>query len=191
MIRVLTIALALLLSPALFACKCAMPPFSEETVKPYEFVFYGKVVAVSGCDKTAKVKFTIIELFRGKSFETTELEFDCASDCQMSFSPGEEWLIYSNYENYGQARVELCSFSRKKIDGETGDYNAFNNGMSFADEKKWLEEKLGVQKLNEKDMIDRPHHENARPEGMNVVWTMLIGFAILGVFYFVVRKFIR
>lgn len=176
---------------ALFACECTLGPVTEKSVEPFDFIFAGKVVAVSGCDETAKVKFTVSELYRGKSYATTELEFDCSSDCQMSFAPDEEWLIYAHYTGYGQAKVEFCSYSRKKFANPADDFNTVTHQMDFATEQAWLKHKFGVQKLNEYEIVEQQHHENLKPQGLSMLWVMLAGFGVLGLFYFIVRKFLR
>ena len=191
--KALTI-LVLLLAGKLFAsCDCApLDSLSEKSISGYTFIFYGHVVAISGCDDGhSLVKFSIDELYRGKSFPSTELEFDCASDCQMSFAPDETWIIYAQYTSYGKAGVSICSPSRKLPAKGEIDYASPSHHMDFNTEKKWLETKLGIQKFNEVEIVDQQHHENLKPQGMQAFWLAFIGFAILGVFYFVVRKFIR
>src|SRR6185436_2562869 len=88
-----------------FACDCEMATVSAESISKYELIFVGKVVAISGCDESAKANFAVEKLFRGKCFSATDVEFDCSSDCQMSFVPGQTWIIYATYEKYGEPKV--------------------------------------------------------------------------------------
>jgi hypothetical protein len=193
MMRRLTFFLLLIFSfQKTFACDCKMAGVSMETISKYELIFVGKVVAISGCDDgTAKAYFTVEKLFRGKSFPATDLEFDCSSDCQMTFIPGQTWIIYATYAKYGHPKVHFCSYSRQQFPTDATDYNSAVHGMNFSAELSWLEKNLGLQKLNEKDIQSEMHHENIRPEGYAFFW--YYGFGLLGliVIYFITKKFLK
>lgn len=173
------------------ACDCPSDSLSEKLIRSYDFIFSGKVIAVSGCDKNAHVTFQIEQLFKGKSFATTAVEFDCTSDCQMSFVPGEEWIIYSNYVSYGNAKVEFCSLSRKKMSPGEDDFNTISHGMDFDSEKKKLLVMFGEQKLNKVDPKSEQHHELIHPNGMQTLLYLIGGFAGLVLFYFLGKKFLK
>lgn len=189
--RLFVFTTLLLAAPALWACKCVQEPVSEKTIAPYDFIFYGKVIATSGCDGTSRVKFLVEELYRGSSYGSTELEYDCSSDCQMSFSPDEDWLIYASFTGFDKGKVEFCSYSRMQPGAGEEDFNTVNHGMDFKTEKAWLQSKLGVKPLKEREVVEQQHHENLKPQGMNVIWMMAIGFGTLALFYFITRKFLR
>ena len=174
-----------------FACNCSMDAVSVETIKKFDLIFIGKVAAISGCDKRAEVSFSVQKLFRGKCFPETALEFDCTSDCQMNFAPGETWIIYANYTAYGKAEVQFCSYSRQQFANEKEDYNTSVHGMNFTEELNWLTKNLGEQKLNEKDIQAEQHHENLRPQGYWVLFYLGGGLLGLIAFYFLSRKFLR
>lgn len=174
------------------ACDCQMANVSMDAISKYELIFVGKVVATSGCqDGNAKVNFSVEKLFRGKCYPATDVEFDCSTDCQMSFIPGQTWIIYATYEKYGESKVNFCSYSRQQFSNETEDYNTSTHGMSFSNEAAWLEKNLGVQKLNEKDVQMDQHHENIRPQGYTFLW--YYGFGLLGLvaIYFFSKKFLK
>jgi hypothetical protein len=173
------------------ACDCKTIPLSEASIKNVELIFLGDVVAVSGCNGTSKVSFHVKELYRGKCFEETSIEFDCSSDCQMSFVPGQTWLIYATYKKYGEAIVDFCSYSRQQFASEKDDFNTIAHGMNFSDEKNWLKKTVGIQKLNVKDVGYEQHHENIRPQGFEILWYLAAGFIGLLVFYFLGRKFLK
>ena len=173
------------------ACNCNAVVTDEKSIRQYDFIFLGKVIATSGCDKTSKAKFVVDELFRGKSYATTEVEFDCSSDCQMSFLPGQVWIIYANYTGYGQSKVDFCSLSRMQFDNEKDDFNSASHGMSFKDEVLFLETKLGKQKLNEVDKIDQQHHENIIPNPVQATIALVCGIVGVLLLYFIVRKVLR
>ena len=174
-----------------FACDCEMAGVSMESISSYELIFVGKVVAISGCDENAKANFTVEKLFRGKCFASTDIEFDCSTDCQMSFVPGQTWIIYAKYKKYGEAKVHFCGYSRQQFPDESKDYNTAVHGMKYSEELAWLEKNLGVQKLNEKDIESQQHHENLRPAGYEFFW--YYGFGLLGLIaiYFITKKFLK
>jgi len=175
-----------------FACDCKMAGVSTESIAKYELIFIGKVVAISGCDdEKAKVNFSVEKLFRGKCFPATDVKFDCATDCQMSFAPGQTWIIYATYEKYGEPKVHFCSYSRQQFPSEAEDYNTSVHGMTFSQELTWLEKNLGVQKLNEKDVLMEQHHENIRPQGYDFVWYYVFGLLSLVAIYFITKKFLK
>lgn len=189
---ILFLLLAVLLSlQHLSACDCKMIPLSKGAIASCEFIFLGKVVAISGCDRTSKASFSIQELFRGKSFANTEIEFDCSSDCQMSFAPGQTWLIYATYKSYGAAEVNFCSYSRQQFANEKDDYNTAVHGMDFSTEEIWLKENLGLLALNSKDPLAEQHHENIHPNGFQTLYYLGSGFLFLALAYFVGRKYLK
>jgi hypothetical protein len=173
------------------ACDCVSNPVNLETIKSAELIFMGEVVAISGCDGTAKATFSVKELFRGKTFANETVEFDCSSSCQMSFLPGETWLIYATYKKYGESEVNFCSLSRKKFSNESDDYYTATHQMNFTEEQEWLKKNLGLQQLNEKEPEAEQHHENIRPEGYQMLWYLGGGLLAVIAFYFIGRKFLK
>ena len=171
------------------ACDCGNGLLTLDAIKSSELIFLGDVSAVSGCNGTSKATFNVQELFRGKCYRNVAVEFDCSSDCQMSFAPGQTWIIYATYKKYGEPEVKFCSYSRQLIAGE--DYNTIAHGMDFNAEKSWLEKNLGLHELNIKAPGDDQHHENIRPEGYEALWYLGGGFLALIALYFISRKFLK
>jgi hypothetical protein len=175
----------------MISCDCQTAQVDMKTIASSELIFLGKVVAISGCNGTAKANFLVQELYRGKCFAETSIEFDCSSDCQMDFAPGQTWLIYADYIKYGEPQVKFCSFSRQQFDNEKDDFNSLSHGMTFEAEKNWLKKNLGLQQLNVKDEATEQHHENIRPQGSDIL--LYLGLGLVGVigFYFLGRKFLK
>ncbi|MSP68786.1 MAG: hypothetical protein EXR20_00790 [Bacteroidetes bacterium] len=174
---------------SLLACDCKIGPISELTIENEELIFLGKVVAISGCDVVAKVNFQVTELYRGKCFEETAVEFDCSSDCLMSFVPGQTWLIFANYKKYGEPKVKFCSYSRQQFELNQADYNSAVHGMGFQEERDWLKIKFGLQALNINNKGLQQHHTNIRPAGLQFLWYIGLGLVVLAGLYFIGRKF--
>ena len=192
MFRKISIAFVFIFSfQQAFACDCKNVALSLKSISSYELIFYGKVVAVSGCDKNAHANFNVEQLFRGKCYPSTDLQFDCTTDCQMSFSPGQTWIIYATYEKYGKPKVDFCSYSREQFANEKEDYNTVVHGMDFSDELIWLKKNLGEQKLDVVDIQAQQHHENTRPQGYEFLIYLALGFVGMIVIYFIVQKFLK
>ncbi|MDQ3111776.1 MAG: hypothetical protein M3R17_17950 [Bacteroidota bacterium] len=189
--RKIFLFLLLLVSSVAIACKCDTPPFSADVLKSYELIFTGEVTAISGCDKTANVTFAVKELYKGKCFANVSVEFDCSSSCQMSFEPGQAWIIFATYKKYGEAEVNLCSHSRRKFVEEKDDFYLQMSGMTFEETQASLKKNLGVQELNVKAPEAEQHHENIRPGGYETLWYLAAGFIALIAFYFLGRKFLK
>ncbi len=173
------------------ACDCKTVPVSMESIKSTELIFIGEVVAISGCEGTSKATFSVKELYKGKCFANTTVEFDCSSDCQMSFVPGQTWLIYATYKKYGEAEVNFCGYSRLQMESDKEDFNSVAHGMTFPEEVAWLKKNLGEQKINDAIQVDHPLHENIHPNGMQTLYYLMAGFLALALFYFVGRKFLK
>ena len=102
-----------------FACECPpLAPVSLTNAQGYDVLFYGSVDSVSACDPKGKAiaYFTITELYKGNVVKYVPLNFDCASECLMSFAKGEQWLVYAKYEKFDFLKgplLQLCSFCFK------------------------------------------------------------------------------
>lgn len=178
-----------------YACKCeGFKPLSTETLKPYEFIFSGRVTAVSGCKEgeQATVRFTIDTLFRGKAFAETDVLFDCSSSCAMSFAPGERWTIYATYQKYGVGQVMLCSPSRKLTPAGTPDfYTDMHGGGTYASEAAWLAKNLGIIPLNTDADKTTNTRELIKPKGLESLWLYLGGAAGVVALFFVLKRFLK
>ncbi|MCU0434540.1 MAG: hypothetical protein MUC87_13890 [Bacteroidia bacterium] len=179
----------------LLACKCeGFKPLSKENLSAYEFIFSGRVVAVSACNEgeQAIVRFAIDTLYRGKAFAETDVRFDCSSSCAMSFAPGERWTIYATYQKYGVGEVSLCSPSRKLITAGTPDfYTDMHNGGTYHTEAAWLAQNLGIIPLNSDSDKKTNTRELIKPKGFDVLWLYLGGAAGVIALFFVLKRFLK
>src|ERR1700741_2038291 len=92
-----------------FSCDCpSLPLLDLDYCGKFEIIFKGKVVSVSTCNEISSAKFKLSELYKGPCTEEIEIWFDCSSDCMMSFTAGEEWIIYANFFQHGKPRAEFC-----------------------------------------------------------------------------------
>jgi len=177
------------------ACEC--PPIqaiTEVTSKNYNVIFYGKVDSVTNSSEKGfnTAHFTIAELYKGNVQQQEKLNFDNSTSCLMSFSKGEEWLIYATYKNFDFLTVSICGHSRKFFKEASQDFYELNAGRTFNEERDFLKTTLHTQtfatvnELNEQHEQFKPH--NIQPEPMNKLWLVFISLLAMVIIYFVTRK---
>ncbi|MGL4599560.1 MAG: hypothetical protein ACRCYO_18695 [Bacteroidia bacterium] len=181
--------LLLLVHARVWACTCDdLVVLSKAEVEKYAMIFVGTVTSVKQFEKEGVAHFKIEALHKGKSFPETDLYFDNATDCQMSFAVGEKWIIYADYRGYGQPEVKFCSRSRKQ---QNKQQDTDVSGMSFLDEKNWLFVNVGVIPFNEKKKSPQDQRKLILPKGMQRLWLYLGGIAGILVIGFLVKRFLR
>jgi len=188
----------ILLSNQVFACDC--PPletFSKELSKKYDVIFYGTVDSIIPCrtEGIGTAYFTISSLYKGHSEQHVSVDFDCTSDCMMSFAKGDEWIIYGIYQRFDLITVNFCSPSRKKENNKNAAAGTVATGQTFEEENAALKAMLGIQpygkhnELNDMQKEMAPHNE--QPSAMGKVWLLLISLGATLIVYFISRKFFK
>lgn len=174
------------------ACDCPpLSPLNASTYDRYSVIFSGKVDSVSNCSTKgfSKAFFTISDLFKGNSLQHVAVEFDCSSSCMMSFSKGDQWLIYAIYERFDELSVNLCGHSRKQAAAGESDVYAATTGRSFDQEYQQLDHDLGKQAflkenpLNDQQRELKPHNDQPSDVGKIV----LLGISLIvmsGIIYY-------
>ncbi|MBN8702158.1 MAG: hypothetical protein J0M08_03780 [Bacteroidetes bacterium] len=171
-----------------FACEC--PPINTldiNEVDKYDVLFEGQVVYVDSCDTKSSVQFRIDKLFKGVSDSLVDIQFDCSSDCQMSFAVGEIWIMYVKYAKFGKLKVDLCSRTRKKLDA-TADYYTTTHQLTFVQEIEMLTQLLGkkdVMKINNPNMGNRNLIIPKRPSMLLMLIFSVVGMVAI---YFIIKK---
>lgn len=178
-----------------FACECPpLAPVSLTNAQGYDVLFYGSVDSVSACDPKGKAiaYFTITELYKGNVVKHVPLNFDCASECLMSFAKGEQWLVYAKYEKFDFLKVTLCDHSRKKFMDATQDIYQFAAGRTFEDEKLFLNKSFGLQQFIQENSLNKQQNElgpkNQQPTAWGKVILLFVSLTAMGLVYFFTRK---
>ena len=173
------------------ACECKdFIPISKELCKDYDVVFDGVVDSVSVCDERgfSIAYFTITELYKGKVKKQVQINFDCNTECLMSFAEGEEWLIYSLYEKFDHLTISICGHSRKKFEDETLDMYTLNAKRTFAKEKEFLKITFGCQNFNEENEFDNHQDKigsrNELPSNWGKLSLLLVSLLVMGTVYY-------
>ena len=177
------------------ACKCrSLPPINKEEAKQYDVIFYGKVDSVGTCNEKgiAIAYFTIEELYKGSSKQKTQINFDCTSDCLMSFAKGDEWLIYGKYQRFDQISVSLCDHNRKKARAGEQDFYETALQRTFDQEKDFLKTELGTHLFLQDEKWNKEQEElkprNEQPSGMSKIYLLLSSFGVMIIIYIITRK---
>ncbi|MCX6296718.1 MAG: hypothetical protein NTX97_11765 [Bacteroidetes bacterium] len=178
-----------------FACECPpSSPISKELCQNYDVIFYGMVDSVTPCNSKgfSTAFFTITELYKGNAEKNVKIDFDCSSACMMSFSKGEEWLIYSKYVKFDQLKVTFCEHSRKKYNDDSQDVFLIAAQRTFEKEKEFLKTTFGLQYFIHGNDINKQENEigprNDQPSAYGKLILLLVSVSAMGIVYYVTRK---
>ena len=177
------------------ACKCgSLLPINGEEAKRYDVIFFGKVDSVLTCDTTgtAIAYLTIEELYKGNSKQKTFVNFDCSSDCMMSFTKGDEWLIYGIYKRFGLVSVSLCDHNRKHMPDNEQDFYEATAQRTFDQEKAFLNTTFGIQPFIQDENWNKQQEElkprNEQPTDTSKIVLLLVSFGAMIIIYIITRK---
>lgn len=173
------------------ACQCPLTELGMKECNKYEVIFKGKIISVKDCNHNfGEAIFEIQELYKGDATKQFKVLFECNVDCAQKFSPGDEWIIYSNYKQIENAKMDWCSRSRKFFKIENEDFYTFTYGNDYYDEAKFLKEKLGLHRfLNAPESVSA--NRNILPNQNQAI--VIIICSILGIvlFYWLFNKFFK
>lgn len=194
MIRGLIIGFVMLMfTQQLSACLCKqLEPLSKSVAEKYDVIFLGQVVAVSPNADQSRARFKVISLYRGQSYTEMNVDFDLTSDCALNFIPGETWIIYGRWAEYGIPETDMCTHSRVKPKEGQEDYFAIDGRAGFDAEVKWLNDSLRVQQFIDPEQKKDLGHKNQLPDPTQALIYIAVGLVGLGlIFFFVSRMFKR
>ena len=110
----------------------------------------------------------------------------------MSFSKGEEWLIYSEYLKFDYLATSICSHSRKYFNDEANDFYQATAKKTFEEEKQFLKSNLNIQSFIELNELQLQNEQfkrhNTQPDPMSKLWLLIISVTSAAVIIFVTRK---
>jgi hypothetical protein len=187
-----------LLSSPCFSCEC--PPieaFSKKNSATYDVIFYGTVDSIVPCAASGigTAFFNINSLYKGTAEKKVSVDYDCTSACMMSFSKGDEWIIYASYQGFNLLTVNICSHSRKRISAVSADFYTISSGRSFDEENTFLSKTFGIlsfsvhNDLNDKQKEFQPHNE--QPSAINKLWLLVISLSVMLIIYFISKKLFK
>lgn len=179
-----------------FACECSpISPITKELATAYDVFFYGRVDSVSTCNaekERAIAYFSIIELYKGTVAKQVKINFDCSSECLMSFMTDEEWLIYARYTKFDYLNISICEHSRKKFNSGEQDIYLMDLKRTFEEEIAFLKTTFGIQSFAELTVLNNSATDTARhntqPSGTGKIILLLISLVVMAGIYFFTRK---
>ncbi len=188
----LTVFLFLVALQAHAICDCLIG--GKPTVKntsTYDIIFIGKVDSVAAKDEKPRVWLSVTAVYKGVALKRMPLFFQSVGECSMKFEKGQEWIIYADYERYGEGAVDYCSRSRRRIANEHMDMYLETSGVTFDGEIEFLEKNYKrtapVEPNDDKQPI--PDRHNEIPKGWTPVWLILASTAGAILIYWLFRKF--
>lgn len=175
-----------------FSCQCPLSNLSLDECGKYELIFRGKIKSSSGCtDKKGEAVFEVLELYKGNTPMSFNVVYDCGVECAQTFNPGEEWIIYTNYRQVNNAKMDWCSRSRKHFNNDKEDYYMVTYGNSYDDELEFLRKNLGLHRLLKNNPGATTTERNIRPSNAQMIIMVLVSIGAVLLFYYLFNKFFR
>ncbi|MCX8081336.1 MAG: hypothetical protein N3F09_08880 [Bacteroidia bacterium] len=129
-------------------CPCPAVPFDAMVPSKYEIIFCGKVMQLKKLNENLNtVVFEVKELYKGNVTQNWEVHFNPDDPCAVSFNPGEEWLMFLNYYQNNNSKLNWCSHSRKYYRAKTDDPYWISSGWEYDDVKSFLKKNLGTYRV--------------------------------------------
>jgi hypothetical protein len=116
--------------------------------------------------------------------------FNNDDNCKLEIRKGDEWIIYSNYHQIDNAKLDFCSRSRVYVKNIKEDFFTVNTGVSYDEEIKYLQLNLGLHKLM-KNNPNKVENRNIIPNKKQ--FTIILIFSLIGLllFYWIVGKLLK
>jgi hypothetical protein len=172
------------------ACQCPLSSLNDKEINKYEIIFKGTIKSIKLNKANSEAIFSIKELYKGILSDDFKIIFNDEDVCKLELRVGDEWIIYSNYHQVDNAKLDFCSRSRKYIKNIKEDFFAVTTGVSYDEELRYLQTNLGLHKLL-KSNPNRVENRNIIPTSNQLIITLL--FSIIGVigFYIIVNKLFK
>lgn len=171
-------------------CECPPSGLSRAECKKYEIIFKGKVLSSKTCDdRPGEAVFEVQELYKGNAQRKFTVLYKCDSECAMKFTEGDEWVIYSNYKQMGNAMMDWCSRSRKYFKNDNEDFYTVNYGNDYYDEVKFLQDSLGIHRLIQGDQTDASRN---RIPGVTLTIILVVASLLcIVLFYWIFNRYFK
>lgn len=173
------------------ACQCPLTTLSLAECNKYEIIFKGRIDSVRTCNNNfGEAFFVVSELYKGNITERFKVLFDCGVECALDFKPGEEWIIYTNYKQIGNAKMDWCSRSRKYFKVEKEDYYTTTYGNDYDDEVKFLRTNLGLHRTMAENK-NAAENRNERPGTNQMILILVCSLVTVVLFYWLFNKYFK
>jgi hypothetical protein len=175
---------------ASYACQCPLSSLDAKELLKYEIVFKGKIKSIKLDNEKSEAIFSISELYKGMISQDFKILFDDLDKCKLELRVGDEWLIYSNYFQIDNAKLDFCSRSRKYIKNIKEDYFAETTGISYDEEQRYLQENLGLHKFLKKNP-NIVENRNIIPDQTQFAIILICSMLGMIIFYWLFNKLFK
>ncbi len=174
------------------ACQCPLTQLNETETNKYDIIFKGKITHINLQKEKSELLFTVEELYKGTITEQFTVLINNLDECKLEMREGDEWLIYSNFKQINNAQLNFCSRSRKFFKNIKEDFFTVNSGLSYDEEIRYLQKKLGLHKCLKKNLDQTDvEHRNIIPTSTQFVIMILCSIAGLVFFYWLINRFLK
>lgn len=173
-----------------YACQCPITSLTDKETNKYDIIFRGKIKSIKLNNANSEAIFTVDELYKGLLAQDFKILFNDADVCKIELRAGDEWIIYTNYHQIDNAKMDFCSRSRKFFKNIKEDFFAETTGISYDEELRYLQSKLGLHKLM-KENPNRVENRNIIPSSNQTIIMVICSLLGLIAFYWLFNKFFK
>jgi len=187
----LLVYILLLVTKFSVACQCPVTALNDKETNKYDLIFKGKIKSIKLTENSnSEAIFDVDELYKGNTPKEFKVLFDKNDECKIELNAGDEWIIYTNYIQVDKAKLDFCSRSRKYIKNIKEDYFAVTTGISFDEELRYLQTKLGLHKLL-KETPNKVEGRNQIPTANQFIVILICSLVGIIAFYWLIKKFLK
>ena len=172
------------------ACQCPLSSLSDKEIAKYDIIFKGSLKSIKLNNTNSEAIFTISNLYKGIISQDFKILFNDEDVCKLELRVGDEWIIYTNYYQVDNAKLDFCSRSRKYIKNIKEDFFAETTGIAFDDELRYLDTHLGLHKLLKSNQ-NKVENRNIIPSSNQFILLLILSVAGLLLFYWLFNKFFK
>ena len=172
------------------ACQCPLSTLDQKELQKYEIIFKGKIKAIKLDKERSEAIFIVSELYKGMLADDFKIIFNDADVCKLELRVGDEWIIYTNYFQIDNAKLDFCSRSRKYIKNIKEDFFAETTGITYDEELRYLQENLGLHKLmkNNPNVVE---NRNIIPNNNQFIIVLICSMLGLIAFYWLFNRLFK
>jgi hypothetical protein len=186
----LVILLLMLVWNFVFACQCPLTKLDKNEIAKYEIVFKGSIKSIKLNKSKSEAIFSISELYKGIIAQEFKILFNDEDQCKLDLRVGEQWIIYTNYYQVDNAKLDFCSRSRKYIKNVKEDFYAETTGITFDDELRYLQTNLGLHKVLKND-LNKVENRNVLPNTNQLIIYLVLSIIGVVFFYYILNQLFK
>jgi hypothetical protein len=184
------IFLFLIFYNAVLACQCPVTVLNEQELKKYDIIFKGSIKTINLKGEKSEAIFLVSELYKGMLPAEFKIFFNDADACKIDMRVGDEWIIYTNYYQMENAKLDFCSRSRKYIKNSKEDFFVELTGVSYDDELSYLQKNLGIHKLM-KENPNKVEQRNILPNQKQFVLLLVCSLIFMVLFLWLFNRYFK